>query len=67
VAEGKIRAWTNDAGPAGVVAAYVGMAEGRFPLQRAPATQICASPDEARHWIEAEARALGVSIDWSDS
>jgi hypothetical protein len=31
---------------------------------RAPATQLCSSRDEARQWIEDEAAAIGVPIEW---
>jgi hypothetical protein len=34
--------------------------------RRAPATYSCASPDEARAWIEGEAVALGVPVEWTD-
>lgn len=65
VNEGKIRAWLNDRGDRdGVVAAYVGISEGRTPLRRAPATRFCGSAEEARQWVEAEARELDVSIKW---
>jgi len=42
------------------VAAYVGSdAPGR-----APAIQLCCSADEARRWVETEAKGLGVPIQW---
>jgi hypothetical protein len=31
---------------------------------RPPATQVCSSPDHARQWVEDEAAALGVSVQW---
>ena len=31
---------------------------------RAPATQLCSSPDEARQWVEEEAAAIGAPIEW---
>ena len=35
-------------------------------LRRRPATRRCASPDEARRWVEGEAAALGVPVEWTD-
>lgn len=34
--------------------------------RRAPATGSCASPEEAREWVEVQAAALGVPIEWTD-
>jgi hypothetical protein len=34
--------------------------------RRAPATYSCASPDEARQWVEVEAAALGIPVEWTD-
>jgi hypothetical protein len=34
--------------------------------RRAPATYNCASPDEAREWVEVQAAALGVPVEWTD-
>ena len=34
--------------------------------RRAPATYSCASPDEAREWVEVQAAALGVPVEWTD-
>jgi hypothetical protein len=48
-----------------VLAAFIGVpGEGDAPLQRLPATRLCASLDEARQWVEAEAMAIGVSVEW---
>ena len=33
---------------------------------RAPASCSCASRDEAKQWVEREANALGVSVEWTD-
>jgi hypothetical protein len=43
------------------VAAIVGAAAASV---RAPATQLCASHDEAKQWIENEAAAIGAPIEW---
>ena len=34
--------------------------------QRAPATRRCGSVDEARQWVEREAAAFGVPVEWTD-
>jgi hypothetical protein len=66
MADGKVRAWLEThGGKPGVIAAFVGMAEGsNAPLPRPPATRLCGSPDEARQWVESEARAFGVPVEW---
>jgi hypothetical protein len=65
VIEGKIRAWIEHCSKQGVLAAFVGVpGEGGVPLARLPATRLCASPEEARRWVETEARALGVPVEW---
>ena len=51
-------------GEPGVLAAFIGMAEGTAPSRRPPATRFCASPDEAKQWVESEARAFGVPVEW---
>ena len=35
-------------------------------LRRAPATRRCASTDEARQWVEREAAAFGVPVEWTE-
>jgi hypothetical protein len=66
VIAGKIRAWIEHRTKPGVLAAFVGVpGEGDAPLQRPPATRLCASLDEAKQWIETEARAIGVPIEWA--
>jgi hypothetical protein len=69
VITGKIRAWIEHHCPnRGVLAAFIGMpGEGDMPLQRLPATRLFASLDEARRWVDDEARALGgVPVEWVD-
>jgi hypothetical protein len=34
--------------------------------RRAPATQCCPSLGDAKRWVEDQADALGVSVDWVD-
>jgi hypothetical protein len=44
-------------------AAFVSAA---MAARRRPATRRCASPTEARLWVEREAAALGVPVEWTD-
>ena len=66
MADGKIRAWLEThSGKPGVLAAFLGEAEETDdPPRRSPATRFCASFEEARQWVEHEARAFGVPVDW---
>jgi hypothetical protein len=65
VIAGKIRAWIEHCTKDGVLAAFVGVpGEGDPPLQRLPATRLCVSLDEAKKWVEAEAMAIGVPVEW---
>jgi hypothetical protein len=34
--------------------------------RRAPATYSCASPDEAREWVQVQAAELGIPVEWID-
>ena len=62
---GKIRAWIEHCTKQGVVAAFIGVpGEGDVPLQRLPATRLCTSVAEAKQWVDTEARALGVPVEW---
>jgi hypothetical protein len=50
-----------------VLAAFVavpGVADSRG--SRPPATQICSSTEDARQWVEDEARAFGLPVEWVD-
>ena len=64
--QGKLCAWIETQG---------GKVSGRFigvplsaglPSRRLPARKSFSSPEEARQWVEAEARALGLPIEWVD-
>ena len=57
----KLMAWIDQPGEQ-VMAAFVASAA----PQRAPATRHFASLEEARGWVEAEARAFGVPVEWVD-
>jgi hypothetical protein len=58
---GSLHAWITPTDSHEFVAAFVGSDAAR---QRAPATQLCASPTEAEQWIKAQADALGLPVDW---
>lgn len=65
---GTLRAWveTRDAGQ--FLAAFVGVATApdgsHVPAGRAPATNVFGSASEARQWVQAEASALDVPVEW---
>jgi hypothetical protein len=63
---GKLLAWINQCGAHEYIAAFVG--DGATPRRdfagRAPAEQLCTSPHEARRWIEDQAAAFPLPIEW---
>ncbi|MFL5280664.1 MAG: hypothetical protein ACJ8AW_06610 [Rhodopila sp.] len=67
ILDGNLLAWIEPC-DGGFIGAFVG--EGAAPdpdariSGRAPATQLCATPDEARSWVEAEAAALDLPVRW---
>jgi hypothetical protein len=65
---GKLRAWIERQPGGKVMAGFVGVAvtpDGHMAAaSRAPATQICRSPEEARECVEDEANALGLPVEW---
>lgn len=56
----KLLAWVEPRCDHEFVAAFVGGGATR----RAPATQLCASPEEARQWVEEEAAEFGLPVQW---
>jgi hypothetical protein len=58
---GKLLAWIEPRDYGEFVAAFVGAAAAR---ERVPATQPFLSRAEARQWIEDQAAALGLPIEW---
>jgi hypothetical protein len=56
----KLLAWVEPQNGQEVLAAFVGGAA----TKRAPATQLCASSAEARKWVEDEAAAIGLPVEW---
>ena len=58
----RLVAWIEPRGQDEFVAAFVSAA---MRPRRLPATQVCPSLTEARHWVEDQATALGgVPVDW---
>ncbi len=57
----KLLAWIEPKGSEAFQAAFVGAPALH---QRAPATQLCSSPGEAREWVEQEAATLNVPVEW---
>lgn len=62
---GKLRAWIEHCTKPGVLVAFIAVPEeDGAPLPRLPATRLCASLEEARRWVVAEAQMLGVPVEW---
>jgi hypothetical protein len=61
--DGSLLAWITQSAQERFVAAFVGAGAVH---QRAPATQLCSTRDEAEQWVKDEAAALDVSIEWVD-
>ncbi len=65
---GRLRAWIERTAGGMFRAGFVGVAvnpDGHSSVaDRAPATLVCQSPEEARHWVEDEATALGLPVEW---
>ena len=59
--DSKLLAWIERCDDDAYVAAFVGKPAAH---QRAPATQLCASSDEARQWVEHEAAEFGLPVEW---
>jgi hypothetical protein len=71
VTTGKLRAWIERQPGDRFMAGFVGLAvapDGRTAVaDRAPATHVCRSPEEAREWVEEEAAAFGLPVEWVES
>jgi hypothetical protein len=59
----RLLAWLEPREGDEVEAAFVAAAA---KAERAPATQSCSSPREAKQWVEDEAAALGAPVEWLD-
>ncbi len=65
---GKLLAWIQPRNADEFLAAFVG--EDAAPCSRndyagrAPAVHVCGSPDEARRWIEDQASAFALPVEW---
>jgi hypothetical protein len=64
--DGKLRAWI-EAHDDAVLAAFVGVPAAAARVSRPPATQLCSSAEDARQWVEDEARAFGLPVEWVDT
>jgi hypothetical protein len=56
-------AWIQPLDCGGFLAAFV---DANAPTQDAPTTKWCPSSDNAKRWIEAQAAAFGLPIEWVD-
>jgi hypothetical protein len=56
---GSLLAWVEHRGDSVVVAI-----RGALATERRPASRHCSSYDEARHWAEREAKAVGLPVEW---
>lgn len=63
--DGKLRAWVEPGESDRFVASFVCVAE-NLEANRPPARQVCGSLDEARQWVEKEAGALNLPVQWVD-
>lgn len=61
MADDRLVAWIRQDSDDTVVAAYVGAAAAD---SRPPAELVCGSREGARAWVEGEAAALGLDVDW---
>ncbi len=68
---GKLRAWIEHRSDDRYLAAFVGVAEApggqMIPARRPPATNVCSSPVSARQWVEKEAAAFGLPVEWVET
>jgi hypothetical protein len=65
--DGKLRAWIEVHDDA-VLAAFVGVPGAPdYRVNRPPATQLCSSAEDARQWVEEEARAFDLPVEWVDT
>ena len=58
---GTLLAWIQPGDRDEFLAAFVGADAAAI---REPATQQCSSAEEARQWVEDQAAALGVAVEW---
>ena len=61
--DNKLLAWIEPRNDREFRAAFVSVPTAS---RRAPATYSCASPEEAREWVEVQAAALGIPVEWTD-
>jgi hypothetical protein len=66
---GNLLAWIERSGTDAFVGAFVSESETighRDSPGRAPATQVCSSPEEARQWVKNQAAELDLPVKWVD-
>ncbi len=63
MAHDRLIAWIEQQAPSEFVAAFVASA---VAAKRKPAVRRCSSHHEARHWVESEAGAFEVPVEWVD-
>ena len=57
----KLLAWVERSGEKHFIASFVGV----FAVEsRAPAIRVCTSLEEAHRWIDAEARGVGLPVEY---
>jgi hypothetical protein len=65
---GKLRAWIERRPGGKFIAAFIGVAtlpDGAAAVAtREPAKQVCCSSEKARQWVENEATAFGLPVEW---
>ncbi|MEA2742275.1 MAG: hypothetical protein QOF90_2794 [Acetobacteraceae bacterium] len=68
VPSGRLRAWIERYSDDKYLAAFIGVAVlpggSVAPAERPPATHICSSSNSARQWVENEAMAFGLPVEW---
>jgi uncharacterized protein (DUF169 family) len=68
---GRLRAWIERQHGGRFRAAFIGVAtapDGTAAVaDREPAVRICCSPEKARQWVEEEATAFGLPVEWVEA
>jgi hypothetical protein len=68
---GRLLAWIAKKDTQEFVAAFVGegavATSDRKLVGRAPATQVCSSVDDARQWVQEQAEAFRLPVQWLDA
>jgi hypothetical protein len=64
----RLRAWVSERSPGDVVAKIIAIEAGNADPTgtRDPAVRVCRSSLEARGWVEAQAKAFRLEVEWRD-